>query len=1089
MLHLITGRAKSGKTQRALNILKDKACSGDDRLILIVPEQFSYTCEAMLIELCGPKNASNIQVLSFTRLSSLIFRQYGGSADVQPDKISSVIIMADAVSSCPDLQVYKNDGLKQLLPSDLVSLHDELAKNGVSLKDDIIPDISDEHNALKMKCHDLSSVFSMYDALCEKAGFGTVDPLLKACSQAHENNWFEGYTIVADAFRGFTSSQSRMLLEMFGSCDTYVTMCTEKCTQTDISDVFFHTSSSAASLTDLAKKNNIRVFENDDIKEPASPHFESEALSFLEQGLFTDDEESFGHETSDIQICSCPFPDTECDFIAANIKKLLESDSTMRARDIAVLSTGINPYLPALGHAFRKYGVPYFSDIRVPLCSHALVTLIRTLLLCSVYGINTDRLLSYMKCGLTDYTLDETSLLEQYLFTWDTDGKDLCSPFTRSPSGFSQNNADDLMKLEKIESTRKKAISEISAFMLEVKNASPKTISTAIYNALKTCRAAENMKCNTGLLEDDALRSEQQRIWDTVMDILNKMAVCTQSAQTGTQYYLNVFSQAITKADLGTVPYGLDNVVTGDADRSRLTGIRAVFICGAYEGNFPKIMTDSGILSSSDRRIVSLILEQKGSALDPSGDKAAAQQRFIAYSALCTASQKLFITYPRASYTGDEYQQSSLSDRIARMFGITPLSYEDTDPELYASSPDSAAALYAKLYSCKDEYPELISALEQVLTDHGMTSRINTVRRIAGNEPFEINNKQTAHDLFMPDNKMNISATNFEMFYECPFAYFCHYGMHIKKPEKARISASVYGSAVHSCLEHLLKNNDFGNMNDGELTAAVRKQFGDYLETQLGGSKDKTKRFMANYGRMCSATCDMALVLRNDMHETAFRTQDTEHPILRDITDEKSGVTIHLNGSVDRFDIMQTKDTGYFRVIDYKTGSKDFELYLAENGINSQMFIYLFALAEENKKLVPAGVIYYKLSGYDTSFQHGAKNDDLKKARQESIKASGAELSQQEVIENMPALRTKMDEEAVNDLKNRLDELIRDMPARLSDGEIQAFPADYKGSGFDSDTVYSCRYCDYKAVCGFENGPVRFLKKDDRGESDETGDE
>jgi ATP-dependent helicase/nuclease subunit B len=71
-----------------------------------------------------------------------------------------------------------------------------------------------------------------------------------------------------------------------------------------------------------------------------------------------------------------------------------------------------------------------------------------------------------------------------------------------------------------------------------------------------------------------------------------------------------------------------------------------------------------------------------------------------------------------------------------------------------------------------------------------------------------------------------------------------------------------------------------------------------------------------------------------------------------------------LRGFVDRVDVWNNGHTNYFRVVDYKTGRKDFDYCDVFNGIGLQMLLYLFALEQGGEELlgenlIPAGVQYF----------------------------------------------------------------------------------------------------------------------------------
>lgn len=69
-----------------------------------------------------------------------------------------------------------------------------------------------------------------------------------------------------------------------------------------------------------------------------------------------------------------------------------------------------------------------------------------------------------------------------------------------------------------------------------------------------------------------------------------------------------------------------------------------------------------------------------------------------------------------------------------------------------------------------------------------------------------------------------------------------------------------------------------------------------------------------------------------------------------------------LTGKIDRVDTYEKDGTTYFRIVDYKTGRKDFSYTDLLYGKDLQMLLYLFALQENQKKaghpMQPAGALY-----------------------------------------------------------------------------------------------------------------------------------
>ena len=71
-----------------------------------------------------------------------------------------------------------------------------------------------------------------------------------------------------------------------------------------------------------------------------------------------------------------------------------------------------------------------------------------------------------------------------------------------------------------------------------------------------------------------------------------------------------------------------------------------------------------------------------------------------------------------------------------------------------------------------------------------------------------------------------------------------------------------------------------------------------------------------------------------------------------------------LRGFVDRLELYERDGQTYVRVVDYKTGRKDFDYCDVLNGLGLQMLLYLFALEDHGRAYLgvsaeAAGVLYF----------------------------------------------------------------------------------------------------------------------------------
>ena len=77
MLNIITGRTGSGKTRLIRSMASEIAGKVADKVIIIVPEQFSFETEKGMLQLLGNEKINNVEILSFSRLGERLLSQYG----------------------------------------------------------------------------------------------------------------------------------------------------------------------------------------------------------------------------------------------------------------------------------------------------------------------------------------------------------------------------------------------------------------------------------------------------------------------------------------------------------------------------------------------------------------------------------------------------------------------------------------------------------------------------------------------------------------------------------------------------------------------------------------------------------------------------------------------------------------------------------------------------------------------------------------------------------------------------------------------------------------------------------------------------
>ncbi|MBR6653825.1 MAG: hypothetical protein IKL27_03730 [Oscillospiraceae bacterium] len=162
MLKIISGPARSGKTYRILEEIKNSKKTG---LVLLTPEQGSHEAERALAAHCGAPVNLRAEVLSFTRLCSRVFTELGGAAEVVPDKGTKLLLMSRAVAAVSSkLKVYASREHREEFLVSLLDAREELARTMTGAER--LGELAEQaEGSIGDKLRDLSLICGAFDAL------------------------------------------------------------------------------------------------------------------------------------------------------------------------------------------------------------------------------------------------------------------------------------------------------------------------------------------------------------------------------------------------------------------------------------------------------------------------------------------------------------------------------------------------------------------------------------------------------------------------------------------------------------------------------------------------------------------------------------------------------------------------------------------------------------------------------------------------------------------------------------------------------------------------------------------------------------
>lgn len=1104
MLQIIMGRSGSGKTEYIRRQIADAVKGGNEKIMVIIPEQNSFETETAILDMLGAKDGCSVKILSFTRLVELVLRTYGGMAGRYLTAGGRNIMMSLAIDTAADnLNLYKKQMHKTELVPLMLSATDEFKMCSVTSDELREKAAAAGDETLSGKLNEAALIMDCYDALVSKSYVDPMDDLTRLKNALENHSFFEGYTVYIDAFSGFTVQEMNVIEQILKQCEAcYVVLSGDSLSVNDESNLFFTINRTKRDITNLAKKNGIKV------KSPMifdkQYRFSKTGIAALERNIYRTDIEKLYGTPDGVELFMADDIYIEANYTARTIKRLTVEQG-YRYSDFAIVCRQTDTYKGIIDTALEKYGIPYFMDKPQEIDSKPLFALTLAIFDIVHSGFDSDYIFKYLKTGLTSLTYDEIALLENYTFTWNISGSKWLNDFTANPEGFkdvmSERNRKDL---EYINRLRKAVITPLEHFAENIHCDNAAEISKAVFNLLTEIDCIKNIYKTAEFLEHDGNKEsaeDQLRIWDSLMSILDQMATLPGDMPIEPKRYAKLLRTVITLSDISYIPRTLDEVTVGTADRVRLSSPRAVFIIGATEGEFPHTPVAAGLFSDAERRrLLSLDL-----AMYDSITQLAVQEKYHVYCAAAAPREKLFISWYNADLRGNQKRPSSIIREAVKILPdiriLTEESFTLSDKiwaekpafEILAAKADCDSGEYRQLkkyFAEREDYSRKIKALEKV--------RIKA--------PRIMENQKLAEELFSANPKL--SASQIEKFYLCRFQYFCRYGLKAHERKPAEIDALQYGSLMHFLLENILRQfsqKGLSNITEGELTVKIDKLLDEYIEKNLGGLDDKSERFKYLYYRLRSSAHSLIRHIIRELSQSEFEPIDFELNIAAGGEIEAyrlllpNGREITVEGKVDRVDIMKKGDINYVRIIDYKTGTKLFKLSDILYGLNMQMLLYLSAIYANgsqryNGPIVPAGVLYMPSSS--PTVNSSSRNDEksINTERDKKYAMNGLILENNLVIHGMENeakgifIPVSLKDEKVSKgadslvtleqmgkIFKRIDELIAEMATALSNGEISDIPA--KGE-YDS-----CAWCPYKTVCGFEDGdPFREILKADKAQ-------
>ena len=1014
MLKLICGPSGAGKTEHLTKCIEADIAAGV-RSFFLIPEQQAYISERDLAARL-PKNAGLLfEVVSFSGLAEDVFCKYGGvTAESVSGAVSSLLMWHTLATLSPLLEQYGKSAEGDLTLTNLMlSAIAEMRAGGIDAK--TLEDAAlqmDEDSPLRKKLSDLSLIDAAYHAKIEECfGSDPSDKLLRLCALLQKHRYFENCNVYIDSFTSFTVPEYAVLLQILKQAKG-VTVALCSASPNSALPHFLSVSDTARQLSRMADRADVVV---ESITLPAKKYQKSRALSVLERDLWrfsATQTPLLGDESVRLNIASNIYEEAEA--AALQICELVSGG--MRYGDIAVVVRDLDAYRGILDAALERHGVPFFFSERTDLSSKPIFRLILSALRAVSRNYRQSDIITLLKTGLCGTELRDAAMFEEYVETWHIGGRRfLDDVWSMNPDGLTTERsprADEI--LEAANRVRRQLMVPLTALSAALR-ASRRLVDRcrALYDYLSAIelplmlasRAKEELA-----LGQAREASESLRLYSTLLDTLTTLCKLLPDTELSIEDFIAALTLVFSNADLGSVPNTQDSVVIGSADTLRVENVRASILLGLCEGEFPRAVSDDGILTEADKEA----LEEYGVVLQSRERMRSSEELFYVYRAISKPSEFLSL-FTHAKQTDGSARTPSLAwSRVAFLL--------DKKAEVI----DFAEIRRARALPTEED---LAKPLQAPATDERVVLRL--------------------------------SQSKIQAFVLCPYRYFSTYSLRLRERKDSQPNYADDGTFLHYVFEHFLRASlgDDGKLKlpaPEDVEPLADRIIADYIgEVCPFPAESMDNRLLHIYSRLRRLALKMLHEILGEIRTGLFvpthfekgigtREEGSLPPVRLTL---EGGSSVLLSGKIDRVDIYESDEKLYFRVVDYKSGKHTFSLDEVRSGMDIQLILYLFALKGAMPDSIPAGAQYLFAStekGVTEIKRSGLLLDD------EAVSAAANGESGGIYTKGL----TKQTVEEMQELQKQMQDAVRSVAERILSGEAEKTPSEK-----------ACAFCPVRADC------------------------
>ena len=1094
-LKIVRTGLTSNAAQIYLQQIKDceQECK-DKKLILMVPDRFSYLAEKRMCETVDGLGFGSVSVLTLHQLIRKVCADNSALSSVGKQMLLRRIICDELEEESVFFGTKDRNGfIKSVL--DVVTDWKRFCIDSHELENEVL---RSKDSLVSRKLTDLIKIYNKYNNVFLDNNFkDEADLLLDASQEIQKGGLFDNAVLWIDGFVEFVPAELSVIksflkvgsdVNIFLPCPVHETP--EK------NDVYYIPYSTLEQLEQMCKENGFECT----VDTISSKRMMSDEIRFL-CDLYDHRDAVYTKQCSSIEIHKADDIYSEVEHAASKILELV-CDRKYKFSDISLLCGDLGHYASCIEAVFDRYSIPYFADYKVPLSNHPV-----SILLMSVFDILDkksfmhNQIIRYLKTGYVLDDEDDIDFISHFIKK-----RGICGSMWNDDKYFTVDSGgifDEAMGIksrvipehQKLSQLRNIISTPLMDYYESSKgNKSAKEHIAAFFDFFESIGLFDKIHHKVDAFEDAGNENEASRltrVWNLLVELFDQMALAFGDEKISRKTFGEYLKAGIEASEISIIPSVINGVTVSDAGHRKGAEVKALLILGATSSTVPAVNKSDSLISDEESELFTTLPSTVGRHTRNQS------KEFELLTAFSETSDMLYISNAVLGAGGEKEEESFIFGQLKRKYPL--LDYTHTDDDFFVSAPETMLhKLLVKIASGQELTPYYQAVKQWFFDDERWADSFKLLdeaekyKILTGTISKEISSK-------LYENLTQYSVSRLEKYFQCPFMYFLNFGLKLDDGQEYGMKSTDTGSIVHHALAQYCtmvekdaidvqsKRQCWESLTEtgrDEIIALILDDIAEKSEVSFDEDLKMQQVFQRLRATIKRAADMIALMLTKGRYTIYANEKPFENFKLSGPEGE-----VDFHGIIDRLDIYEDQGKVSIRVVDYKTGEKKFDFAEALSGIDLQLLIYAMAAKDMVGDDAEISGVFYNsikkrlISGKDTS----KIAQELKKA----YKLSGAVVEPE--VNNIPVVKAGADmdsdlsdfgESSFLQLKLKKDgsytqgsevmsrekmsavlSSVQDIATKaahdIKNGDVKVYP--YKSGKKDA-----CKFCPFETVCMYD---------------------